>query len=140
MKSIISYIKEMGVLLVLDCFDLRKYFDSESLKDAMNALYCYRVRGKLYNLIYELNKSSTIQIQTSVGVSDSFEVGPTVAQGSIGGGLISSCNLDYSVNRYFYNSSTEVFYHDLKMQPLIYQDDLGRFAASEKQLEMEPRR
>jgi hypothetical protein len=51
-------------------------------------------------------------------------------QRSIGGGLISSCNLDYSLNKYFRSSSSEVFYHDLKLQPLIYQDDLGRFSTS----------
>ena len=67
----------------------------------MNALYNYGIKGKLYNLIYELNKSNQIRIKTSVGVTDSVEVGPTVAQGSIGGGLVSSCNLDYSVNKFF---------------------------------------
>ena len=129
-KSIISYFKMKDAVLILQCFDIRKYFDSENLKDAMNSLYCSGVDGKLYNLIYELNKSNRIQIKTSVGVSNRFEVGPTVAQGSIGGGLISSCNLDYSVNKYFRSSSSEVFYHDLKLQPLIYQDDLGRFSTS----------
>ena len=63
-------------------------------------------------------------------MTDSVEVGPTVAQGSIGGGLISSCNLDYSVNKFFQRSTSEAHYHNLKLQPLIYQDDLGRFSNS----------
>ena len=96
----------------------------------MNSLYKYGVKGKLYNLIYELNKSSEIQIKTSVGVTESFEVGPSVAQGSIGGGLISSCNLDYSINKFFKSSNSEVFYCDLRIQPMIYQDDLGRFSTT----------
>ena len=90
----------------------------------------YGVNGKLYSLIYELNRSNQIRIKTSIGVTDSVEVGPTVAQGSIGGGLISSCNLDYSVNKFFQRSTIEAHYHNLKMQPLMYQDDLGRFSNS----------
>ena len=114
-KSVMTLFQEAGKPLILQCFDIQKYFDSENLKDAMNSLHCCGVDGKLYNLIYELNKSNRIQIKTSVGVSERFEVGPTVAQGSIGGGLISSCNLDYSINKYFRSSSSEVFYHDLKL-------------------------
>ena len=108
----------------------KKYFDSENLKDAMNSLFQYGVKGKEYNLIYELNKKNKIQIKTSVGMTDPFTTGPTVSQGSIGGGLISAINLDYSINRFFYNSSNEMFYHDVRLQPLIYQDDLGKFSAS----------
>ena len=129
-KSIISYYRSSNRPLFLQCFDIKKYFDSEILKDAMNTIYNYGVKGKLYNLIYELNKSSQIKIKTSIGVTNSFEVGPTVAQGSIGRGLISSCNLDFSLNQYFKSSSSEAYYHDLRLQPLIYQDDLGRFSDS----------
>ena len=129
-KGIISYYKSLNKLLILQCFNIKKYFDSENLKDAMHSLYNYGIRGKLYNLIFELNKSNQIKIKTSVGMSESFEVGPTVAQGSIGGGLISSCNLDFTVNEYFQHSSSEVFYNNLRLQPLIYQDDLGKFSSS----------
>ena len=62
-------------------------------------------------------------------MTDSFLTGPTVSQGSIGGGLISTINLDFSVNRFFYKSTNEIFFHDVRLQPLIYQDDLGRFAS-----------
>ena len=63
-------------------------------------------------------------------MTDSFAVGPTVSQGSIGGGLISTINLDFSINRFFMNSNNEIFYHDVRMLPLIYQDDLGRFSSN----------
>ena len=96
----------------------------------MNSLYNYGVKGKEYKLIYELNKENKIQIKTSVGITDSFTTGPTVSQGSIGGGLISAINLDYSINRFFINSTNEVFFHDIKLAPLIYQDDLGKFSSS----------
>ena len=88
-KSVIRLFQKAGRALILGCFDLMKYFDSENLKDAMNSLYHCGVRGKEYNLIYELNKRNKIQIKTSVGMTDRFETGPTVSQGSIGSGLFS---------------------------------------------------
>ena len=128
--SVMTLYQQAGKPLILQCFDIKKYFDSENLKDAMNALYNYGVKGKEYRLIYELNKENKIQIKTSVGMTESFTTGPTVSQGSIGGGLISAINLDYSMNRFFFNSTNEVFFNNIKLAPLIYQDDLGRFSAS----------
>ena len=61
--------QKAGKALILGCFDLMKFFDSENLKDAMNSLYHYGVRGKEYKLIYELNKKNKIQIKTSVGMT-----------------------------------------------------------------------
>ena len=129
-KNVMTLYQQAGKPLILQCFDIKKYFDSENLKDAMNALYNYGVKGKEYRLIYELNKENKIQIKTSVGMTESFTTGPTVSQGSIGGGLISAINLDYSMNRFFFNSTNEVFFNNIKLAPLIYQDDLGRFSAS----------
>ena len=129
-KSVMALFQKAGKPLILQCFDLKKYFDSENLNDAMNSLYHYGVKGKEYNLIYQMNKQNRIQIKTSVGMTDSFMTGPTVSQGSIGGGLISAINLDYSITRFFLNSTNEVFYHDIKLAPLIYQDDLGKFSTS----------
>jgi hypothetical protein len=126
-KSVITLFQEAGKPLILQCFDIQKYFDSENLKDAMHSLFQYGVQGKEYKLIYELNKQNKIRIKTSVGMTDSFITGPTVSQGSIGGGLISAINLDFSINKFFFNSENEVFYHDVRLQPLIYQDDLGKF-------------
>ena len=79
-------------------------------------LYKCGVKGKEYNLIFELNKQNQIQIKTSVEITESFTTGPTVSQGSVGGGLNSTMNLDYSINRFFYN---EVYYHNVRMQPII---------------------
>ena len=63
-------------------------------------------------------------------MTESFETGPTVSQGSIARGLISTINLDYSINRFFLESCNEIYYHDIRMLPLIYQDDLGKFSSS----------
>ena len=129
-KSMMALYQQAGKPLILGCFDLRKYFDSENLADAMNSLFHSGVKGKEYRLIYELNKQNVIQIKTSVGMTEAFKTGPIVSQGSIGGGLISTINLDHSINNIFSASYSEIHYHTIKMLPLIYQDDLGRFSSS----------
>ena len=53
-----------------------------------------------------------------------------MSQCSVGGGLISAANLDDSINDYFKYSENEISYSDLRMQPMIYQDDLARIAIS----------
>ena len=116
--------------LIVNCFDLKKYFDSEVLIDDMDNLYKSEIKGKLYRLIYELNKNNLIQIKTPVGITDSFKSGENVTQVSVGGGLISSLNLDVPVATYFKESEHEVCYGDIRMGPLIYQDDLSRVASS----------
>ena len=98
----------------------------------MDNLYKSGIKGKLYRLIYELNKNNFIKIKTPVGITDGFKTGENVTQGSVGGGLISSLNLDVPVATYFQNSEYEVHYGDIKMSPLIYQDDLSRVASSVK--------
>ena len=40
-------------------------YDQESVFDCLSELYRSQVRGKLYRLVYNLNKSSKIRIQTS---------------------------------------------------------------------------
>ena len=114
----------------MTCFDLKKYFDSEVLIDAMDNLYKSDIKGKLYRLIYELNKNNLIQIKTSVGTTSNFQTGENVTQGSVGGGLISSINLDIPIRTFFKESLHEVKYGDIMMGPIIYQDDLARLAGN----------
>ena len=57
--------EEKGEATAIQLLDLIKYFDSESLMDIQNELYKSEVRGRLYRLIYEMNKKSTIKVKTS---------------------------------------------------------------------------
>ena len=132
LKSVISLFMSQGKPLLLNCFDLKKYFDSEVLVDAMDNLYKCGINGKLYRLIYELNKNNFIRIKTPVGITDGFRSGENVTQGSVGGGLISSLNLDIPIVNYFEDSEVEVKYGSIAMNPIIYQDDLARLASSVK--------
>ena len=119
-----------GKSVIVNCFDLKKYFDSEVLVDAMDNLYKSDIKGKLYRLIYQLNKNNFIQIKTPVGITEGFKTGENVTQGSVGGGLISSLNLDVPIATFFAESEHEVSYGNIRMNPVIYQDDLARVASS----------
>ena len=130
LKSLIALFSSQEEAIIVNCFDLKKYFDSEVLIDAMDNLYKSGIKGKLYRLIYEVNKSNLIQIKTPVGVTSKFRTGGNVTQGSVGGGLISSLNLDIPIQSFFKNSEHEVSYGSIHLSPIIYQDDLARVASS----------
>ena len=116
--------------LFLASYDGKKFFDSESLIDCMQELYRNNVRGKLYRLIYHMNKNTKICVQTPVGMSEEAEVGETVGQGSLEGAIISSASLDNGIHDFFVDSEEEAYYGPLRLQPVLYQDDIVRLASS----------
>ena len=67
----------------------------------MIALYNSGVKVKLYRLIFELNKKTVLKVQTGVGMTDAAEIGENITQGSIGGALVSTANIDFTVNNHF---------------------------------------
>ena len=116
----------LKIPLIAQLFDISKFFDREMLKDGLNALYNCGIKGKLYRLIFELNRKTTLRVKTGVGISNSTDLGENITQGSIGGALVSTVNLDYTVDLQFKKSKHELSYAGTKLQPLIFQDDLFR--------------
>ena len=57
-KSVIAYYKEKKKGLLISTFDLHKFFDSEDIFDCLNELYKSKVHGKLYRLIFAMNKNA----------------------------------------------------------------------------------
>ena len=133
-KSIIGLYNYLDIPLFMSYWDISKYFDKEILRDAMDTLYQAGVRGKLYRLWYMLNKDTQIRVKTSFGLTNTAATGENVAQGSIGGALISSLNLDKTITSYF-SGSEEVSYLTTKLSPMIFQDDTMRFATSIDQVQ-----
>ena len=77
-----------------------------------------------------MNKGNIIKIRTGVGISNSETTGENIGQGTIGGALLSSLNLDMGVQSSFKSSSSEISYGAIRLQPLIFQDDLARICTS----------
>ena len=94
----------------------------------MGELYNKGVKGKLYRLIYNLNKETEIRVKTSVGVSESTDVGEGLGQGTNEGAIISTVNLDGGITENFKDSESEVEYSGIKLGPCLFQDDIARLA------------
>ena len=94
----------------------------------MGELYKNNVKGKLYRLIYALNKDTEISVKTPVGVTDFTDVGEGLGQGTNEGAIVSSINLNGGVTESFEDSEDEVRYAELKINPCLFQDDVARMA------------
>ena len=126
-KSVIGLYENNRKAIALQLWDISKYFDRESLPDALNELYRSNVQGKLYKLIHEMNKDTRITVRTPVGDSEAREIGEGLGQGTIEGALCSAVNLDKGVTDFFSDSEYEVSYGDIVLRPALFQDDVSRF-------------
>ena len=130
LKSVIGLYARLNLPLFLQIFDITKYFDKEILKDAMDTLYRCGIQGKLYRLWYTLYRDSQIKVKTAAGMTGTKGTGENVTQGSIGGAILSSANLDKTLSVYFGGSNCEVSYGDVRLRPITFQDDTSRLAAT----------
>ena len=130
LKSVIGLYARLNLPLFLQIFDITKYFDKEILKDAMDTLYRCGIQGKLYRLWYTLYRDSQIKVKTAAGMTGIKGTGENVTQGSIGGAILSSANLDKTLSVYFGGSNCEVSYGDVRLRPITFQDDTSRLAAT----------
>ena len=130
LKSVISLYLKYDMPVFIQLYDISKFFDRESLRDGMNSIYNIGVRGKLYRLIFNLNKDTVIKVKTAVGDTIEKETGENIGQGTLEGANISAANIDYTVNKFFKNSKEEVSYGNERLQPLLFQDDISRISTS----------
>ena len=107
LKSVITLYMMYDKTVILSMWDLSKFFDRESLSDCLNELYKSNVKGKLYRLLYMMNKNTRISVQTPVGITEECDTGEGVGQGTLEGALVSAVNLDSGVNGYFHDSEYE---------------------------------
>ena len=125
-KSIIGLAEHCNRSIALQLWDLSKYFDRENLADGLNEVYRNNVKGKLYKLLFELNKDTRISVRTPVGDTEWRETGEGWGQGTIEGAICSAVNLDNGVRDFFENSEYEVSYGDVPLSPTLFQDDISR--------------
>jgi hypothetical protein len=93
-KSIIALYKQLGKMLIINFFDLSKYFDKEMIKDAV--LMCIKRKSdpKAIRLWYKLNENTIIKVRTGAGMSQEAEVGAVVGQATLCGTIVSQAVLD----------------------------------------------
>ena len=130
LKSVIALYLRLDFPIMIQLYDISKFFDRESLRDGMNAIYNCGIQGKLYRLIYNMNKDTKIKVRTAVGDSEEKVTGENIGQGTLEGANISAANIDYSVNMFFKSSMDELSYGSEQLQPLLFQDDISRLSTS----------
>ena len=96
----------------------------------MNSLYKLEVKGKVYRLLFEMNKNVKIKVKTPVGMSETVETGPILAQGSVEAAIASSSNIAVGVDEKFEESDKEVEYYGLDLNPFSFMDDIFRMAGN----------
>jgi hypothetical protein len=125
-KSVLAYYAMIQQPIIMQCIDIRKYFDKENLRDAMNTLYSAGVEGKTYRLWFKLNQNTRIAVKTGAGLTEERDTGETLGQGTVGGALASALNIDEELNAHFEESQSEISYGATRLQPLSFQDDVIR--------------
>ena len=128
LKSVFTQYKQNKKGLLCTSYDISTFFDSEDVFDVFGEVYNNQVKGKVYRLLFEMNKNTRVKINTPVGVSQSADTGPIITQGGVEAGLLSSVSIDNGTNVTFAASDCEVNYFDIKLAPLKYQDDIFRMA------------
>ena len=144
--SLMALSEKMNKGIFITMFDLRKFFDTESLVDCQFEMYKSSVNGKLYKLLYLMNQNIRIRVRTPVGITDAADTGPGMGQGTIPGAIISATSLDQGVKEYFHEEEEEidkrneaeevrtkkekVKYGDIVLKPLLFQDDIADTAES----------
>ena len=97
----------------------------------MNSLYDAGIKGKLYRLWFMMNCDNQVKVLTSTGMTGIRTTGENVGQGTVGGAILSSLNLDVGVTEGFKESCHEIYYGGkIRLNPLLYQDDSLRLATS----------
>ena len=118
-------------------FDLRKFFDLQSAKDACEALHQAGVQGPLYRLIYKICATNILVAKTPVGITKPFKVPAIVAQGSSLGALQSALNLDRAISKAFL-SVLNITMSELGVPatPYCFQDDISKLSATRSECQI----
>ena len=104
MISMMKLKEKQKTPMLIQLYDISKFFDKEHLPDVMEELYSSGVKGKNYRLIYELNEKRVIKVNTPVGMTEEEEIEEGIGHGTLDGAITSVNSKGKGDNRYF-NSS-----------------------------------
>ena len=134
-RSVMQHFKYLNKKLIIELIDLVKAFDTMILANVMVDLWQSNVRGKIWRNIYTINRNALIKIKTSFGKSPEIEIGETLKQGSVLASTLAALHTDKS-NNYFTNTGLGIYYGNIPIGSLIFQDDLARLEEDEQKLNL----
>ena len=125
MKSIIAKYRKLGKKVVIQLFDISKFFDKETMEDAILTCLKRKADPKAVRLWYKLNNNTKIQVRTGVGMTKFGNVGAVVGQGMLGSALVSQAVLDEAVMEHFPpGGELQMEYGDVPLAPMMWLDDV----------------
>ena len=77
-----------------------------------------------------MNKNTKIKVRTAIGETEEKDTGENIGQGTLEGAVISAANIDYTVDIFFRESTDELSYGGIKLQPFLFQDNISRQSTS----------
>ena len=113
LKSIMSLHEYYNEGLLLNLYDICKFFDKEELTDVLDEAHSLGLKEKPYRLVYELNKNTVIKVRTALGDTEEEELEPCLGQGGVESGILSAGSLDQGLQRFF---------QDLKMHRIAIKE------------------
>ena len=129
LRSIMEEYKYIKSPIILEFIDLVKAFDKMILKNVLNDLWKAEVKGKIWRNIYMINQTAFIKVKTPAGLTEEFQIGETLKQGSVLASTLASLHTD-GVSRLFENSGIGINYGKLRINQLLFQDDILKIESS----------
>ena len=126
LKSIIGLMQSKGKGLILNLVDIISFFDREEIIDVIEALENMKVNKKVLRLWYKLNNNTEIRVKTSVGMTESAQVGALIGQGSGGAAVGSQAMVDMGLRQYLAGSADEFYNGDVRVESAAFQDDIAK--------------
>ena len=100
-KSIIANHRKPGKMVIIQSYDVSKFFDKEMNEQGVLTCLKKLTDPKAVRLWYKLNENTKIQVKTCASLSEEAEVGAVIGQGTISGSLVSQAVLDDAVMEHF---------------------------------------
>ena len=129
-KSVLSLYSKLNVPLLINTFDISKYFDNHVLIDAQECLADASVDKKCYRLFYKLNCNTNVQALTPHGLTKAIVTGENLGQGSRSAATACSLSLSRGVEKHYSSNQFEVDYGTVRLGCMQYQDDALRILKS----------
>ena len=126
LKSLMAINEKYDQMIICQFMDLEKFFDKEVLIDVLLEAKRNQITNKEYRLLYQLNKKREIRVITPVGESEEESVDEGLGQGGLESAILSSNSIANGLDDFFKESSSEIYYQNLRLKPRGYQDDLTR--------------
>ena len=130
LETVLARMEEIGCGFIFLVMDLVSFFDKEDIYDCLKTLETLQVNKKAARMWYLLNMNTKIAVKTAFGMTEDTYVGDCIGQGTAGAGLVSAANLDLGLQNNFNTSSKVMYFGDVRVQPLSYQDDVGTLCTS----------